>query len=155
MTLEEDTEVITLHRVIAVLDPPVRSRLFAWARAVAKGGIRLLGVPVWLPNVPETTAELADEANLKIGVLGGFTSEHLSMAIAGGAHFVVLPICNPDLVKMAKDRGLTVIAGGFTATEIDQAAQAGADFVTVFPVGELGGPSYIKTLAHQCRHVAL
>ena len=77
--MEENTRKrVSQHRVIAVLDPPVRSRVFAWANAVAKGGVRLLGVPVWLPNVAELTAELAGEAGLAVGVLGVFTSEHLS-----------------------------------------------------------------------------
>src|SRR4029434_7493911 len=63
--LEDNTRKrVSQHRVIAVLDPRVRSRVFAWATAVSKGGVRLLGVPVWLPNVAELTAELAGEASL-------------------------------------------------------------------------------------------
>jgi 2-dehydro-3-deoxyphosphogluconate aldolase/(4S)-4-hydroxy-2-oxoglutarate aldolase len=142
-------QLMSEEGVIAVIDAPVADRVFDWAIAVAKGGIRFLGIPVTFPKVTEVTSDLADEANLTVGVSGVLTHEHVSVAIAAGAEFVLSPICDPDLIKSARDRGLTVIASGATPTELLHAMQAGADLVALCPAAALGGPSYVKELMRQ------
>ncbi len=62
-----------------------------------------------------------------------------------GVHFLVSPICEPELVRSMAASGLLTMAGALTPTEVFQAYQLGSDVVKVFP-GSLGGPSYVKAL---------
>ena len=142
-------QLITEEGVIAVVDTPVENRLYDWAIAVAKGGIQFLGIPVTFSQVTEVTSDLADEANLTVGVSGVITHEHVSMALAAGAEFIMCPVCDPELIKLARERGLTVIAGGATPTELLRGLEAGADLVSLFPAEPLGGPAYVRALLKQ------
>ncbi len=148
-------QLIAEEGLIAVVNAPVEKRLFDWAIAVAKGGIRFLGIPVTFPRVTEITSDLADEASLTVGVSGVVSQEHVSIALAAGAEFVISPICDPDLVAGARGRGLTVIAGAATPSEVLRCVEAGADLVSIFPAAALGGPAYLRLLFEQLPSVPL
>lgn len=148
-------ERIHVHGLLAVVDAPVEDQLFDWAKAVAKGGIHLLGIPVWLPNVTEIASDLADEAGLSVGVTGVVGSEQVSIAMAAGAQFIVSPVSDADLVSTAKARGITVLAGATTPSEILVATGAGADMVCLNPVGVLGGVDYFSVIVRQFPHIRL
>jgi 2-dehydro-3-deoxyphosphogluconate aldolase / (4S)-4-hydroxy-2-oxoglutarate aldolase len=140
-------ERIRSEGVVAVIDADdVGDQLFDWAIAVAKGGLRLLGVPVWLPNVTEVASDLADEAGLEVGIYGVVTADQVALALAAGAGFVLSPTCDARVVKAARERGLTVVVGAATPTEVAHAAEVGADQISVFPAGTLGGPDYVGML---------
>ncbi|MFW5920562.1 MAG: bifunctional 4-hydroxy-2-oxoglutarate aldolase/2-dehydro-3-deoxy-phosphogluconate aldolase, partial [Polyangiales bacterium] len=145
----DTAELVRQQRLIAQVSVPVEDHLFDWAIAVAKGGVKLLAIPVTLPNVTEVTSDLADEANLAVGVAGVVDVEQVSVALAAGAHFVLSPVCNTALVTTARGRGLTVIAGAATPTEVLRCMEAGADLVTLFPAKALGGPEYVRELVSQ------
>lgn len=146
--MSETIDRIRTEGLIAVVDADVGDQLFDWAIAVAKGGVKLLGVPAWLPNVTEVTSDLADEAGLAVGIYGVVNVDQVALALAAGASFVLSPICDLELVKAAKERGVVVIAGASTPTEVARAVVSGADQVSVFPAGPLGGPGYLDML-HQ------
>jgi len=142
-------QLITAEGLVAVVNAPVQQRLFDWAIAVAKGGVQFLGIPVTYPQVTEVTSDLADEANLTVGVSGVITSDHVSIALAAGAEFIISPICDPEIIKAARDRGLTVIAGGATPTELARCIAAEPDLVTVHPAGLIGGVEYVREVVQQ------
>jgi 2-dehydro-3-deoxyphosphogluconate aldolase / (4S)-4-hydroxy-2-oxoglutarate aldolase len=142
--------------LIAVVDmDDVDEQLVDWATAVAKGGVRLLGVPAWLPNVTEVASDLTDEAGLEVGIYGIVSVDQVALALAAGASFVLSPICDEQVVKAARERGLTVGVGASTPTEVSRAAALGADLVSVFPAGTLGGPEYLAMLHRHFSHVGL
>jgi len=147
--MNETIRLIHEHGLIALVTAPVEDRLFDWAIAVAKGGIKLLAIPVGFPSVTELTSDLSDEAHLHVGVTGVTSVDQLSVALAAGAHFIVSPVCNPDLIGAAKERGMTVIAGAATPTEVMQCAAVGPDLIALFPVGPLGGPDYLAWVLWQ------
>lgn len=142
------------YGVIAVVDAPVQERLLDWGRAIAKGGIKLLGVPVTLPTVTELTDDLGDEGDLIIGVTGVVQPDQVSVAFAAGAEYVLTPIANPAIIEAAKERGIEVIAGAMTPTEVAICLEAGADLVAVHPAGPLG-LDYFASVARQFRQAPL
>ena len=148
-------ERIREHGLIAVVDNPEKKQLFRWAVQASAGGIQLLGIPVWLPDVTEIASDLADEAGISVGVTDVVSAEQVSVALAAGADFLLSPVAEPSVLRTARDRGIVTIVGGATPTEVARAAAAGADFVTVFPVGVLGGPAYFEVLARQFKNVEL
>lgn len=143
------------HGVVAVVDAPVRERLVEWAMAAAKGGVVLIAVPASLTGVTEAIDELSEHAHLSIGITGVTRAEELSVAVAAGADFVIMPVADPALIAAARSRGLEVVAGAATLTEVATAVASGADLVAVHPVGVLGGPNYFREVARTFRNVPL
>jgi 2-dehydro-3-deoxyphosphogluconate aldolase/(4S)-4-hydroxy-2-oxoglutarate aldolase len=62
-----------------------------------------------------------------------------------GAHFIVAPVVDLEVGKMAHDAGLLWIPGCFTPTEINLAHQNGAGLIKLFPANMLG-PSYVSSI---------
>jgi 2-dehydro-3-deoxyphosphogluconate aldolase/(4S)-4-hydroxy-2-oxoglutarate aldolase len=99
------------------------------------------------PNAEEVVATLAKKFGDSI-VLGMGTltkPEQAQSAKNAGAHFLVSPFCEPNLIKGMVDSGLLTMAGALTPTEVFQAYTLGVDVIKIFP-GSLGGPAYIKAL---------
>jgi 2-dehydro-3-deoxyphosphogluconate aldolase/(4S)-4-hydroxy-2-oxoglutarate aldolase len=117
------------------------------AIAAAKGGVHFLAVPASVPGVAEIVAELADAGDdIHVGISGVMDADQVSLALAMDARFIMSPICNPEVVRGAADRGLLCVAGAATFSEISAAASWSPDLLQVFPAGLLGGPRYFHIL---------
>lgn len=154
-SVADTLERIRKHGVVAVVDAPVEDRLLDWAKAVGRGGVKILGVPVTVDNVTELVDDLADEADLMVGVTDVTSPDQVSLALAAGAELVLSPIAEPAVIGACRERGLFVIAGAATPTEVTRALEAGADLVAVHPVGAMGGVRYFETLMRQFRGATL
>jgi 2-dehydro-3-deoxyphosphogluconate aldolase/(4S)-4-hydroxy-2-oxoglutarate aldolase len=71
--------------------------------------------------------------------------EQALSAKEAGAHYLVSPVCETQLVKAMVSSGLLTMVGALTPTEVFHAYSLGADVIKIFP-GSLGGPAYIKAL---------
>jgi 2-dehydro-3-deoxyphosphogluconate aldolase/(4S)-4-hydroxy-2-oxoglutarate aldolase len=65
--------------------------------------------------------------------------------ISAGAHFIVCPVVDPQVGKIAHDAGLLWIPGCFTPTEVNIAHQNNASLIKLFPANLLG-PSYLSSI---------
>jgi 2-dehydro-3-deoxyphosphogluconate aldolase/(4S)-4-hydroxy-2-oxoglutarate aldolase len=84
--------------------------------------------------------------DMLIGAGTVLDSETARAAILAGAEFIVTPTFNPATIEMCKRYGKPIVAGAMTPTEMLNAWQAGADLIKVFPVGNIGGVDYIKSM---------
>jgi len=144
------------QRIIALLQAPDRDTLIAGAVAAAKGGVQFLAVPAAMSSVAEVVAELADAGdNIHVGVAGVMEADQVTLALAMDAQFIMSPICNPEVVRSAADRGLLCVAGAATPSEIAAAASFSPDFLQVYPSGLFGGPQYFSLLRRNFADVRL
>ncbi len=67
-----------------------------------------------------------------------------------GAAFVVSPLLNKDLAAICNRRKIAWIPGAATVSEISLAEELGCEVVKIFPAGQVGGPSYIKSITGPC-----
>ena len=86
------TQLLTKSRLAAIVLSPDRDDLIARALAAAKGGIAVLALPISVPFVAEIAAEVADAADVAVGLSDVVLPEHLNLALAAGAEFVFSPI---------------------------------------------------------------
>jgi len=116
--------------------------------AIRKGGINTIEIAMTVPGAIEVIESLAKEASNEILLGAGsvLDPETARASILAGAEFIVGPCLNPELVRLCKRYSKIVIPGAMTPTEIVRAWEIGADVVKVFPVGQLGGPAYIKAI---------
>ena len=68
-----------------------------------------------------------------------------SLYIQMGANFIVGPLFNPDIAKVANRRSVLYVPGCGSVSEIGFAQEAGCDLCKVFP-GDVLGPNFVKGL---------
>jgi 2-dehydro-3-deoxyphosphogluconate aldolase/(4S)-4-hydroxy-2-oxoglutarate aldolase len=69
-----------------------------------------------------------------------------SLYIQLGANFIVGPLFNPEVAKVANRRAIPYTPGCGTVSEIGFAQEAGCDLIKIFPAGNVGGPSFVKNI---------
>jgi len=68
-----------------------------------------------------------------------------SLYIQLGANFIVGPLFNPDIAKVANRRSVPYTPGCGSVSEVGFAQEAGCDLCKIFP-GDVLGPAFIKGL---------
>lgn len=133
--------------LLAVIRGPSAELTVQMVEALVKGGVTGIEITYSTPNAEEVVKTLSNKFGDSILLgMGTLTKpEQAASAKAAGAHFLVSPICEAELVKAMVGSGLLTMAGALTPTEVFQAYSLGVDVVKVFP-GSLGGPAYIKAL---------
>ena len=133
--------------LLAVIRGPSAELTVRMVEALVAGGVLGIEVTYSTPNAEEVVRTLAAKFGNGIVLgLGTLTKpEQALSAKEAGAHYLVSPVCETNLVKSLVQSGLLTMAGALTPTEVLQAYNLGADVIKIFP-GSLGGPAYIKAL---------
>jgi 2-dehydro-3-deoxyphosphogluconate aldolase/(4S)-4-hydroxy-2-oxoglutarate aldolase len=115
--------------------------------ALIGAGIRsvelTLTTPGTIDRLPKLLAQFGDAADIGVGTV--IDRPQVTAAVDAGAHYLVTPITDPDLVDAANHAGVPMVPGGLTPTELLAAWRAGAAAVKIFPAN-LVGPGYLKDL---------
>lgn len=102
-----------------------------------------LTTPGTLDRLPKLLAQFGDAADIGVGTVTD--GDQLAAAVDAGAHYLVTPIADPDLVGAANRAGVPIVPGGLTPTELFAAWRAGAAAVKIFPANQVG-PGYLNDL---------
>jgi 2-dehydro-3-deoxyphosphogluconate aldolase/(4S)-4-hydroxy-2-oxoglutarate aldolase len=147
MNKSEVLEKVKSLGLLAVIRGPSAELTVQMVEALVKGGVTGIEITYSTPNAEEVVKTLSSKFGNSILLgMGTLTKpEQAASAKAAGAHFLVSPICEAELVKAMVGSGLVTMAGALTPTEVFQAYSLGVDVVKIFP-GSLGGPAYIKAL---------
>jgi 2-dehydro-3-deoxyphosphogluconate aldolase/(4S)-4-hydroxy-2-oxoglutarate aldolase len=131
------------HPIIAVLRASAASDYDPVVDVLAENGVRsielTLSTPGTFEHLPALLKRLGDDVEVGIGTI--VTVGQAEFAIAAGAHYLVTPIVNLDVIALAVREGIPVFPGGLTPTELYGAWAAGATAVKIFPA-ETVGPQY-------------
>lgn len=129
--------------VVTVTDPAVAPDLVG---ALVEGGLPF--VEITLRSAAGLDAiRAAHGCGAEIGAGTVTSAASAAAAIEAGASFVVSPGLDAGAVRYCQEAGIPVIPGVATPTEVMAARALGVGAVKVFPVAQLGGPSYLKVLA--------
>ena len=151
LTRRDGIRVFSEDRVVAVIrvgSPDLAERC---AHALAEAGVRLIEITLTVPEAFAVIERLSSDdriadrgASIGAGtVLNGRQAED---AVLAGARFLVSPILVPAMMEVARSRDVMSMPGTMTPTEIVQAAELGADYIKIFPIQSLGGPSYVANV---------
>lgn len=133
--------------LLAVIRGPSPDVTVNMVKALVAGGVIGIEITYSTPNAEDVVRTLAKEfgENILLG-MGTLTKpEQALSAKEAGAHYLVSPVCETQLVKSMVASGLLTMVGALTPTEVFHAYSLGADVIKIFP-GSLGGPAYIKAL---------
>ena len=116
--------------------------------ALVAGGIRTLEITMTVPDAIGAIGRVADAfGNSVLLGAGTVTSRELAEgSLDAGAEFLVTPCVVPDVIAVAKARGVAVLPGAITPTEVFTAWSLGGDIIKIFPASNVGGASYLKAL---------
>ena len=153
--MSDPLDLLRERRLAAIVQAPERTALIARAEAAARGGITLLAVPVSVPFVAEIAAEIADRADVVIGLCDVVESEHLNVALAAGAEWVISPVFDAELIAACRHRGIGIVPSVATPTELLVASRAHEGPIAVYPAAAMGGIDYVKRLARVRPSVSL
>jgi len=102
-----------------------------------------LTTPGTIDRLPKLLAQFGDAADIGVGTVTD--GSQLTSAVDAGAHYLVTPITDLDLIDAANRAGVPIVPGGLTPTELFAAWCAGAAAVKIFPASQVG-PGYLKDL---------
>jgi 2-dehydro-3-deoxyphosphogalactonate aldolase len=108
-------------------------------------GFTLVEVPLNSPSPLQSIATLSRlfGASTMIGAGTVMSAVDITAVKAAGGKLIVMPHCDPELIRHAKAEGLSCVPGVATPTEAFAALKAGADALKAFPA-ELITPAAIK-----------
>lgn len=98
------------------------------------------GTPAALPGLVERYGTTAD-----VGIGTVTRPAEIDAAVDGGAHYLVTPVSDLDVLDHALERDIAIIPGGLTPTELFSTWNRGVCAVKLFPAG-LVGTGYLKDL---------
>ena len=116
--------------------------------ALVSGGIRTLEITMTVPDAIGAIKAVSDRFGSSV-LLGAGTVTSRALAegsLDAGAEFLVTPCVVPDVIAVAKERGVAVLPGAMTPTEVFTAWSSGGDIIKIFPASNVGGASYLKAL---------
>ncbi len=147
MTREATLSRILAGGIVAVVRSEAAEPLVKVVRALADGGVTAAEITFTVPDAADVIRQVRKELGDAI-VLGAGTvldPETARIALLAGAEYLVSPVVNVEIIRLARRYDKVVMPGAFTPTEILAAWEAGADVVKVFPA-DVGGPAYFKAI---------
>jgi 2-dehydro-3-deoxyphosphogluconate aldolase / (4S)-4-hydroxy-2-oxoglutarate aldolase len=151
VTRRDLVRVFSEDRVVAVVRVASAALAERCAHGLAEAGVRLIEITLTVPDALAVIERLASDATIasRGAVIGAGTvlsGRQAEDALLAGARFLVSPILVPDMIAVARSRDAMSMPGTMTPTEIVRAAELGADWIKIFPIQSLGGPSYIANV---------
>ena len=148
MTPTQVFEVFRSQRLVSVIRAATSEAALGAARAVIRGGMKLIEVTYSVPDAPAVMRTLAEEAPADVVIGAGtvLTRAEALAAVAAGARFLIAPNISDGAASVARESATFYCPGAYTTNEILHAMAMGAHLVKVYPVGVAGGPDYIRVI---------
>ena len=148
LLIESRLRRMLAERLVAIVRVNSQERAVNAAHALIRAGFKLIEITMTIPGAVDAIKTLSDSASEDVMIGAGtvMSGANARDCIAQGAQFIVSPICETDIIRPCREAGVVAIPAGLSATEIVHAWRLGSHVVKVFPVGTVGGPSYIKAL---------
>ena len=140
--------IVALVPVIPVLTIERAADAVPLARALVKGGLRVLEITLRTPVALEALAAIADQVPGAIAGVGTvLTARQFEQAQRAGARFAVSPGCTPTLTAAAGAAGLPYLPGVQTVSEAMALAEQGFRLLKLFPADTVGGVAWLRAVA--------
>ena len=147
-TLGTGRDLLSISPVIPVIVLDSATDAVPLARALARGGVRIMEITLRTPAGIEAIERVAAEVpETTVGAGTVTTPEEVDAAVKAGAQFIVTPGATDRLLAAALDTGLPLLAGANTLTEILRLREHGQQALKFFPAEASGGAAYLKAVA--------
>ncbi|MEM8950464.1 MAG: bifunctional 4-hydroxy-2-oxoglutarate aldolase/2-dehydro-3-deoxy-phosphogluconate aldolase [Pseudomonadota bacterium] len=118
------------------------------ARALVKGGLKVLEITLRTPAAMDAMRAILDEVEDAIVGAGTILNpEQLDDVAKIGSAFAVSPGSTPDLLAAAASSPCPLLPGAASASEVMQLLERGYDRQKFFPAEAAGGSAFLKSIA--------
>ncbi|HEY8374015.1 MAG TPA: bifunctional 4-hydroxy-2-oxoglutarate aldolase/2-dehydro-3-deoxy-phosphogluconate aldolase [Pseudonocardiaceae bacterium] len=146
--MTDSRELLTLSPVMPVVVVDDAEQAAPLARALLRGGIRVVEVtlrtPAALAAIERVAAEVPD---VVVGAGTVTTPEQAEQAAKAGASFLVTPGSTDRLLDAVQQTGLPFLPGVSTVSEAMRVAERGIEVMKFFPAEAAGGVPYLKSVS--------
>jgi len=143
--MQDSLEFIARERCSAILRTPHAAAVVPALTAAVEGGFKIIECTLNTPGALDAIAEFAEHDGLLVGAGTVLSVEEADAAVKAGAHFLVSPVVDADVIRWSVEQDIVVIPGTATPTEMLTAHRLGAPIVKLFP-GPPNGPDYLRTV---------
>lgn len=141
-------ERIESARLIAIVRTGDLDQALRVTESLGEAGIGIiefsLAGDAALAALRECRSRFGDTVLLGAGTV--LTGQQAAVAVDAGAHFLIAPNVDEEVMESASGLGVLHIPGALTPTEIAFAVRLGAPAVKLFPAARLG-PAYVRDLS--------
>ena len=124
------------------------SVLLSICDTLAEGGLPLIEIALRTEVGMEGLRLAARERpNMLLGAGTVLTVRQAECAVEAGAHFLVSPGLDPELVRFSNAAGVPITPGACTPTEVQTALGLGLEAAKFFPAPTMGGTETLRFLA--------
>jgi 2-dehydro-3-deoxyphosphogluconate aldolase / (4S)-4-hydroxy-2-oxoglutarate aldolase len=151
-----DFQPVLSKRIVSVLTIELAEDAEPLAQALLNGGLDAMEVTFRTEAAPEAIRRIKaafPQVHLGAGTL--LTGEQVVAAKAAGASFGLAPGLNPEIVRLAHERGLGFIPGVMTPTDVEIALSLGCMVQKFFPADVAGGVKMLRALAGPYAHTGV
>lgn len=118
------------------------------ARALARGGLKVIEITLRTPQALEAIRRAASEVEEAIVGAGTILSaKQFDEAAKAGSRFIVSPGITKEVLAAERESDVPLLPGAITPSEMMAALEAGLDFLKFFPAEQAGGAAFLKSLA--------
>jgi 2-dehydro-3-deoxyphosphogluconate aldolase/(4S)-4-hydroxy-2-oxoglutarate aldolase len=143
MKTDDFLDVLWQERSTAVLRTNDSVAAKKAMEAAVLGGFRIIEFTLTIPGAMDLIKDFSWHSDLIVGAGSVLSIENAREAVSRGAKFLVSPVADPEVIAVARELEVPVIAGTFTPTEMLNAYRGGAPLQKLFPEPP-GGPKYVK-----------
>ena len=147
-------KLLKLSPVVAVLVIEEASTAVPLARALVKGGVRLIEITLRTPSALAAISRIAGEVEDAVVGAGTIVSpRQLAEAAKLNCRFAVSPGATPSLIKAASETKVPWLPGAATLSETMRLFEQGFALQKFFPAQASGGVSYLKSVGSVIKDV--
>ncbi|SMO62056.1 bifunctional 4-hydroxy-2-oxoglutarate aldolase/2-dehydro-3-deoxy-phosphogluconate aldolase [Fodinibius sediminis] len=126
------------------------------AEALLEGGLNVMEVTFRTKTTAQAISAIAAEfPEMQLGAGTILSAEQLMAARESRAQFGLSPGINEEVVKRALNIDFNFIPGVMTPSEIELALSHGFRTLKLFPVSDMGGVQYIRSLRGPYQHTGI
>lgn len=130
------------NKLVGIIRENDSKKAIEIAKAYIEGGIKIIE----MTTPVEAIKEIAKNDDIIVGMGGIITREQAHEAINAKAKFFVSPILQMGLVKLSSGYKIPLILTATTPNEAYLAWQARIPLIKIYPIKDLGGPTYVEEL---------
>jgi 2-dehydro-3-deoxyphosphogluconate aldolase/(4S)-4-hydroxy-2-oxoglutarate aldolase len=140
--------ILAASPVVAVVTVSDVQHAVPVAKALARGGVRVMEVPLRTAAALDAIKAIAAEVpEILLGVGTVLKPGDFEQAARAGATFAISPGATPALLAAARNAPIPFLPGVSTPSEIMLAVDTGFDHLKFFPASVFGGTEALKALA--------
>ena len=143
-------------KVIAVLVIDELKDAVPLAQALLAGGVDTIELTLRTPVAMDAAQAIKQEVpEMLIGLGTVISVDQVKAAAKTGIDFAVAPGCNPRIITVAREYGLSFAPGIITPTDIEVAIEQGCRVLKYFPAETSGGMKHLKSMAGPYQYLGL